>query len=145
MLVRVFDHIYALYVAGAQSGRPALSQQLANFQTACRDIVRRVGLVPIEAAEDEPFDEGKHQLAESGVQPPPGARIAETIATGYTFQGQLLRAPVVRVKTPDPAGAAPADPTAPAEFPVEMASGAPASAPADPEDSESQLELGTGS
>lgn len=145
MLVRVFDHIYALYVAGAQSGRPALSQQLASFQSACRDIVRRVGLVPIEAAEDEPFDEGKHQLADSGVQPPPGARIAETIATGYTFQGQFLRAPVVRVKTPDPAGAAPADPTAPAEFPVEMASGGPAPAPADPEDSEPQLELGTGS
>lgn len=139
ILVRLFDHVYALYMAGTRSGQPALSQQLANFQGACREIVRRVGLVPIEAREDEPFDETKHQLADSGTPPPSGARIAETVATGYTFQGQPLRPPIVRVKSPEPTDAAPA------ESPAEMPSADLTPAPDFPEDSDSQLELGTGS
>jgi len=145
ILVRLFDHIYALYMAGARSGQPALSQQLANFQSACREIVRRVGLVPVEATEDEPFDEKKHELAESGVPPPSGARIVETVATGYTFQGQALRRPIVRVKSPAPENAAPGIEGAPAESPDTMAPADPTPAPDFPEDSDSQLELGTGS
>jgi len=145
ILVRLFDHIYALYMAGARSGQPALSQQLTNFQAACREIVRRVGLVPIEAREDEPFDETKHQLAESGVQPASGARIAETVATGYTFQGQPLRAPIVRVKSPAPADAAPVSEAVPAESPETIAPANPTPAPDLLDDSDSQLELGAGS
>ena len=145
ILVRLFDHIYALYLAGARSGQPALSQQLANFQSACREIVRRVGLVPIEAKEDEAFDEMKHQLVESGMPPPPGARIVETVATGYTFQGQPLRPPIVRVQSPEPTNAAPVSESVPAESPDEIASADPTPAPDFPEDSDSQLELGTGS
>ena len=100
ILVRLFDHIYALYMAGVHSGQPNLHQQLGNFQAACRDIVRRVGFVPLEAQPGEPFDEMKHQLLDSNGPPPPGARVAETVATGYSFQGRLLRPPVVRLAVP---------------------------------------------
>lgn len=100
ILVRLFDHIYALYMAGVHSGQPNLRQQLGNFQTACRDIVRRVGFVPLEAAPGEPFDEMKHQPLDSNGPPPPGACVAETVATGYSFQGRLLRPPVVRLTVP---------------------------------------------
>lgn len=100
ILVRLFDHIYALYMAGVHSAQPNLRQQLANFQAACRDIVRRVGFVPLEAQPGEPFDEMKHQLLDPNGAPPPGACVAETIATGYSFQGRLLRPPVVRVTLP---------------------------------------------
>jgi molecular chaperone GrpE (heat shock protein) len=99
LVVRLLDHVYALYMAGVHSGQPRLREQLGQFQGACREIVRRVGLIPVEAEAGEPFDEMKHQAAgsEAEGQPPAGACIAETVATGYTFQGQLLRPPLVRV------------------------------------------------
>lgn len=98
--VRLLDHVYALYQAGVRSGQPALVEQLANFQNACRDSARRLGLTAFEAQPDEPFNEKAHQLIEAEAKPPAGAVIAETLATGYTFQGQLLRPPLVRLKGP---------------------------------------------
>jgi molecular chaperone GrpE (heat shock protein) len=74
-------------------------EQLSSFQNACREIVRRVGLVPYEAKVHDPFDEKTHQLLDAHAQPPSGARIAETIATGYTFQGQFLRPAIVKLET----------------------------------------------
>ncbi len=95
ILVRLLDHIFALYQAGTRSGQPALTEQLGQFQNACRDAARRVGLVPFAAAPGEPFDVDRHQLPEG--QPPPTdvAFIADTLATGYTFQGQPLRRALV--------------------------------------------------
>ncbi len=93
--VRTLDHVYALHRAGQQSGQPSLAQQLAQFQHACRDAARRVGLAPYEPEPGEPFDPQKHQAADPNVQPGPESRIAQTVATGYTFQGQLLRPALV--------------------------------------------------
>jgi molecular chaperone GrpE (heat shock protein) len=98
VVVRMLDHVYALYMAGMHSNQPRLREQLTQFQTACREIVRRVGLVPVEAAVGEAFDEMKHQSAEGEGAPLAGAVITETVATGYTFQGRLLRPPIVRVQ-----------------------------------------------
>lgn len=100
ILVHLLDHVFALYQAGARSGQANLRDQLGSFQEACRDIVRRVGLAPFEAEEDESFSSEKHQLVEGQSEPAPGqnARVAQTLATGYTFQGQILRRSLVALK-----------------------------------------------
>ena len=99
-VVRILDHVYALHQAGVHSGQPALTEQLGHFQTACREAVRRMGLITFEAKPDEPFNEKTHQLVDPEAKPSPHARVAETIATGYTFQGQFLRCALVSVQPP---------------------------------------------
>jgi molecular chaperone GrpE (heat shock protein) len=111
VLVRMLDHVYALHQGACRSGQPTLIEQVGNFQTACRDAARRVGLTPFAANEGEPFDGQRHQLAEDGAAPPADAAVAETIATGYTFQGRLLRPALVRVRG-NGAAVAPANPEA---------------------------------
>ncbi|HZR17019.1 MAG TPA: nucleotide exchange factor GrpE [Verrucomicrobiae bacterium] len=98
VMVRMLDHVYALYVAAVRSGQPNLIAQMDQFQYACRDAARRIGLTPFAAGASEQFDAQRHQLLEG--QPPPaeGAKIAETVATGYTFQGRLLRPALVRLE-----------------------------------------------
>jgi molecular chaperone GrpE (heat shock protein) len=100
VLVHLLDHVFALHQAGARSGQPNLEAQLGRFQEACRDVVRRIGLTPFEASPDEPFDTEKHQVSEGQPQPEPEARIAQTLAAGYTFQGQLVRRSVVALRQP---------------------------------------------
>ena len=95
VIVHLLDHVYALQQAGARSGQPNLEAQLSRFQEACRDVVRRVGLTPHEAAPTEPFDPAKHQVPDGQPSPEAGALVGQTLATGYSFQGQLVRKPVV--------------------------------------------------
>jgi len=97
VLVRTLDHVYALHQGASRSGQPKLAEQVGNFQLACRDSARRVGLTPFTANEGELFDAQRHQLVEEGVKAPAGAVVAETIATGYTFQGRLVRPALVRL------------------------------------------------
>jgi molecular chaperone GrpE (heat shock protein) len=98
VLVRMLDHVYALHQAAVRSGQPRVLEQVGGFQLACRDAARRVGLAPFTADQGEPFDGQRHQLVEEGVKAPVGAMVAETIATGYTFQGRLLRPALVRLR-----------------------------------------------
>jgi molecular chaperone GrpE (heat shock protein) len=95
--VRMLDHVYALHQGALRSGQPRLIEQLGNFQTACRDAARRVGLIPYAAIAAEPFDGQKHQLADVEAKAPAGAVVAETVASGYTFQGRLIRPALVRL------------------------------------------------
>jgi len=67
ILVRILDHVFALYQAGVRSGQPSLVEQLGNFQNACRDAARRVGLAPFVAVAGETFDPKLHQMADSTV------------------------------------------------------------------------------
>ena len=97
VLVRMLDHVYALNQGALRSGQPKLIEQLGHFQNACRDAARRVGLTPFTADEAEPFDAQRHQLVEDGAKPPADATVAETIATGYTFQGKMIRPALVRL------------------------------------------------
>jgi molecular chaperone GrpE (heat shock protein) len=97
VLVRMLDHVYALHQGASRSGQPKLAEQVGNFQMACRDSARRVGLTPFTANEGEPFDAQRHQLVEEGAKAPADAVVAETIATGYTFQGRLVRPALVRL------------------------------------------------
>ncbi len=82
MLVRIFDHIFALHAAAARSGQPQLAEQITHFQNACRGTVRRIGLTAFAAEPGEAFDAARHQVADSKGNPPAGAVVAETIGLG---------------------------------------------------------------
>ncbi len=95
--VQMLDHVFALYQAGTRSGQPNLAAQLEQFQNACRDVVRRVGLVPYMPTPGEPFDSRGHQLPDPKAEVPAAARIQDVLMTGLTYQGQMLRKSVVLV------------------------------------------------
>jgi len=104
VVVRILDHIFALHNAAARSGQPELAEQIANFQNACRDAARRVGLTPFVAEPDEKFDAQKHRA--HGVENPSAAAVAaETLAPGLTFQGRLIRPALVRLRETAPPAA----------------------------------------
>ena len=100
VLVRVLDHVYALQRAAKHSGQTNLIEQLAHFQNACRDAARRVGLVAFAPAAGDGFEPGQHQTADGRKDIPEDAKIFETVATGYTFQGQMLRPALVMLDAP---------------------------------------------
>ena len=110
VLVRVLDHVYALHRAAKHSGQPNLIEQLAHFQNACRDAARRIGLVAFAPAAGDGFEPGQHQTADGRKDIPDDAKIFETVATGYTFQGQMLRPALVLIEAPK--APLPASPTA---------------------------------
>ena len=97
IVVFMLDHVFALNRAAAHSGQEKLIAQLGQFQNACRDAARRVGLVPVLAAPGEPFDPQRHQLVE-GNPPATAGVVAEMIALGFTFQGKLIRPAVIWVE-----------------------------------------------
>ena len=107
VLVHMLDHVYALHLGAERAGQTHLIGQLGRFQNACRDVARRVGLVPFGAAHQEMFDAQRHQWAD-GDSPPAGALVSEMVATGYTFQGKPLRPALVRVGNGDIPGGVPA-------------------------------------
>ena len=102
VVARILDHVFALHNAAMRSGQPELAEQIAQFQNACRDAARRVGVTPFVAAPEESFDAQKHRV--HGVENPPAAGvIGETLAPGLTFQGRLIRPALVSLKTqPEP-------------------------------------------
>lgn len=106
---RMLDHTFAITSAALRSGQPNLANQMTNFQSACREAARRVGLVPFHPTAGEPFDERSQQLEDPNFKPEEGSVVTDVLATGYTFQGQLLRKALVRVAKPD----APSEPAAP--------------------------------
>ena len=111
VLVRVLDHVYALHRAAKHSGQSNLIDQLAHFQNACRDAACRIGLVVFAPAAGDGFEPGQHQTADGRKDIPDDAKIFETVATGYTFQGQMLRPALVLLdapKAPLPVQSAPA-------------------------------------
>jgi len=100
IIVRMLDHTYALHQAALRSGQPGLIEQLGHFQNACRDVARRIGLVPFVPAVDEMYDPQCHQLADPEAAVPFGGQVGDTLATGYTYQGRLLRPALVALQTP---------------------------------------------
>jgi molecular chaperone GrpE (heat shock protein) len=98
VLVRILDHVFALHTAAIRTGDPKFAEPITNFQNACRDIAHRIGLTPFVAEPDEPFNAERHQVAAANSTPPENAVVAETVGTGFTFQGQFLRAAIVRLR-----------------------------------------------
>jgi len=101
VLVRILDHVFLLHAAAARSKQPKVAGQISQFQDACRDTVRRIGLTPFVAAPDEPFNAERHQTVDES-KPPTDAVIAETVGAGYTFQGKLLRPALVKLREKAP-------------------------------------------
>ena len=117
VLMRLLDHIYALHQGALRSAQSNVIEQVGIFQNACRDAARRVGLLPFIAKEAEPFDAQRHQAIGDDAQPPADATVAETVATGYTFQGRLIRPALVRVNQGTPSPPAAGDTAPPAAIP----------------------------
>lgn len=103
LTVHLLDHIYAISTAAERSGQDNLSAQHVQFRAACYDIVRRVGLVPFGVEPGEIFDPRKHQIKNPEDKVGAGAKVEGTIATGYTYQGQLLRRSMVALDAPQEA------------------------------------------
>lgn len=105
VVARILDNVYALHTAAVRSGQPELSENIGNFQNACRDAARRVGLSFLGATTGEKFDAQKHRA--HGVENPPAEGVVEELlAPGISFQGRLIRPILVRLQ-----GAVPATPT----------------------------------
>ena len=100
LLVRVLDHVFALHTGAVRTGDQRFIEPITNFQNACRETVRRLGLTPFVAEPDEPFDADRHQVGGKQEMIPNGAVVTETIGSGYTFQGKLLRPALVRLREP---------------------------------------------
>ena len=98
VVVRMLDHTFALHTAAARSGKTTLTEQLGQFQNALRDSARRVGLTPFTATVGDLFDTAKHQVTETE-KPGSDATVRETLATGYTLRGQLIRPALVALAT----------------------------------------------
>jgi molecular chaperone GrpE (heat shock protein) len=98
VLIRILDHVYALFQAALRSGQAALIEQLGTFQRACRDAALRLGVVPFEGKPGDKFDAQLHQLSEENGEPPAEALVGDTLATGYRFQGQLVRRALVALQ-----------------------------------------------
>ena len=95
VVVRLLDHTYALYRAAEQSRQRTLIDQMGLFQNSCRDAARRMGLIPLVPAVNDVFDPQLHHLPESEAKPAAGAQIREILATGFTYQGRLIRPAMV--------------------------------------------------
>jgi molecular chaperone GrpE (heat shock protein) len=98
MIVRLLDHVFALHIGAVRTGDQRFIEPITNFQNACRDSVRRIGLTPYVGEPNEPFNAERHQLAGKPDDVPAGALVSETIGAGYTFQGKLLRPAIVRLR-----------------------------------------------
>lgn len=99
--VRMLDHVFALHKAATRSGQRNVIEQLAQFQNACRDTARRLGVVPVVPETGIPFHPDAHQLLD-GAKAGEGAVIADIIALGFTFQGAVIRLPVVALNATKP-------------------------------------------
>jgi molecular chaperone GrpE (heat shock protein) len=98
IVVYILDQVFALYQAAAQSDKPGVAESIGRFQHVCRDAARRAGLTAVVATAAEPFDAQRHQLG-NGATAPANAVVQETVMPGYTFQGQMVRRPVVKLDT----------------------------------------------
>jgi molecular chaperone GrpE (heat shock protein) len=109
ILVRMLDNTFALFQAATRSKQPPLIEQIGQFQNIARDTARRVGLVPFAPEAADLFDENLHEPADGKERPAAGARVGEVIATGYTFQGRLVRKSLVTIATAAPEKVAASD------------------------------------
>jgi molecular chaperone GrpE (heat shock protein) len=101
VVVHLLDHIYALQQAAVRSEQQTVIAQVTQLQNACRELVRRMGLTPLDAKMGDTYDEKVHVLPEGHLPAPVGASVVQALAPGYTFQGQHVRPALVTVKTGD--------------------------------------------
>ncbi|HJO09683.1 MAG TPA: hypothetical protein QGH16_07515 [Verrucomicrobiota bacterium] len=98
VVIGMLDHVFALNQAARQSGKEPLIKQLNNFQAACRDVARRVGVITHEPKAEDGFDASKHQLRDPDAEPESGLKIIGIAAQGVSHQGKLLRKTIVVIE-----------------------------------------------
>jgi molecular chaperone GrpE (heat shock protein) len=103
--VQILDHVFALTRAAERSGQAQLIRQLHQFQNACRDVARRMGLATFVPAAGEPFDQRAHQLTTPQATAREDDRVQDVLACGFTYQGQLLRRSLVVLESSQPSAA----------------------------------------
>lgn len=108
VVARILDHVFALHNAAVRSGQQELAENIGNFQNACRDAARRVGLVLSGANPGDKFDPQSHRAHGLETQPADGV-VGELLAPGISFQGRPVRPALVRLQSP----AMPADKASP--------------------------------
>ena len=96
-LVGQLDLVYRLERSAAASGKEPFMQTMAAFQSQCRDLAKRVGLVAFEAEPSVAFDEEQHRLLDNEPKPADAAMVTETHLPGIRLQGRLIRKPLVSV------------------------------------------------
>ncbi len=101
VVVRLLDHTYALYRAAERSAQRTLIDQMGLFQNSCRDAARRMGVVVVVPAVNDLFDPQVHHVPESHPKPAAGAPIGDILATGFTYQGRLIRPALVVLREND--------------------------------------------
>lgn len=97
VIVHLLDRVFALFQAARRSGQPELTEQISHFHKDCLEVVRKIGLVQTAVADGDVYDPKWHQLPENTAAAEK-AVVADTLAAGYSYQGQLLRRPMVIVK-----------------------------------------------
>jgi molecular chaperone GrpE (heat shock protein) len=93
----IFDHIFALRTGAARSNQPKVTEQVSEFQSACRSAASRLGLDAFTAQTNELFNATLHRLQDAEQKPLAGAIVSETLRPGYTFRGAILRPALVRL------------------------------------------------
>jgi len=94
----MLDHVHAVTHAAQRSQQSSVADQLVRFQQACHNAARRVGLIPFTADPSEPFTPERHELVEGKPESAVDAQIEEVVASGFMFQGRLIRRALVRVR-----------------------------------------------
>ena len=92
------DLIYRLRESAVLSGKKQFIETMTTFQSQCRDIARRVGLIAFDAEVGAAFDTEQHQLGDVDAKPGKNGTVASTIRPGYKLQGHLVRKVVVSLK-----------------------------------------------
>lgn len=110
LVVHLLDHIYALQQAAVRSEQQAVITQVTQLQNACRELVRRMGLTPVDVKIGDLYDEKVHALPEGHLPAAAGASVVQALAPAYTFQGQRVRPALVVVKVADARTGIPARP-----------------------------------
>lgn len=139
VVVHILDHTFALFTAAQRSGQPRVAEQIGRFQAVCLDAVRRVGLLSLSVAPGTPYNPEQHQLADEASPSTAGeARVAATLAPGYTYQGELLRKPLVALvdQAQAPASEPPTSGQPSTSPPATPATGGPDSRPPEPQSGE---------
>jgi len=95
---------------------------LDQFQKACRDAARWVGLVPFEAGPGEPFNPDLHQPLNTDPTPVPDSVVRQVAATGYRYQGRIVRKVLVGLASGEAQPAASPSETEPPQAPPAAAS-----------------------
>ncbi len=98
-LVGQLDLVYRLERSAAASGKEPFMQTMATFQSQCRSLAKRVGIVAFETELDAAFDPEQHSLLDNEATPGDGAKITETRLPGFRLQGRVIRKPLVSVSS----------------------------------------------